>query len=132
MNQLRQRERDMVSGSQTRGLILGTIVVIMSLAFFTSALAQSEAPPSQNPPATVQPSASSNPGPTAGEKNAKLSSDARKAQILEDTNRLYRMAEELKAEVAKSNKDILSVAVVKKADEIEKLAKSLKERMRNE
>ena len=58
--------------------------------------------------------------------------DARKAQILEDTNRLYRMAEELKAEVAKSNKDILSVAVVKKADEIEKLAKSLKERMRNE
>jgi hypothetical protein len=58
--------------------------------------------------------------------------DARKAQILEDTNRLYRMAEELKAEVAKSNKDILSVAVVKKADEIEKLAKSLKERMRSE
>jgi len=122
----------MVSGSQIRKLTLGTIVAVMSLAFSAAALAQSEAPASQDAPSTVQPSANSNPGPTVGGKNAKLSPDARKAQILEDTNRLYRMAEELKAEVAKSNKDILSVAVVKKADEIEKLAKSLKERMRNE
>ena len=72
--------------------------------------------------------------PTSHDSTAVKSTptEARKAQILEDTNRLYHMAEELKAEVAKSNKDILSVAVVKKADEIEKLAKSLKERMRNE
>ena len=122
----------MVSGSQIRKLTLGTIVVMISLAFSASAVAQSEAPSSQDAPSAVQPSANSNPAPTTGGKNAKLSPDARKAQILEDTNRLYRMAEELKAEVAKSNKDILSVAVVKKADEIEKLAKSLKERMRNE
>lgn len=58
--------------------------------------------------------------------------DARKAQIAADTEKLYQMAQELKAEVAKSNKDILSIAVVKKADEIEKLAKSLKERMRSD
>ena len=58
--------------------------------------------------------------------------DLRKAQIAADTERLYQMAQELKAEVAKSNKDILSIAVVKKADEIEKLAKSLKERMRSD
>jgi len=122
----------MVSGSQIRKLNLGTIVVMMSLAFPASALAQSEAPSAQDAPSTAQAPPTSSPGPTAGGKNAKLSPDARKAQILEDTNRLYRMAEELKAEVAKSNKDILSVAVVKKADEIEKLAKSLKERMRNE
>ena len=122
----------MVSGSQIRKVTLGTIVVMMSLAFSDSALAQSEVPSSQDAPSTVQAPATSNQGPTANGKNAKLSPDARKAQILEDTNRLYRMAEELKAEVAKSNKDILSVAVVKKADEIEKLAKSLKERMRNE
>jgi hypothetical protein len=41
------------------------------------------------------------------------------------------LSQELKAEVAKSNKDTLSLAVVKKAAEVEKLAKSLKERMRN-
>ena len=58
--------------------------------------------------------------------------DARQAQIAADTEKLYQMAQELKAEVAKSNKDILSIAVVKKADEIEKLAKSLKERMRSD
>ena len=65
--------------------------------------------------------------------NGKLSpKDLRKAQIAADTEKLYQMAQELKAEVAKSNKDILSIAVVKKADEIEKLAKSLKERMRSD
>ena len=56
----------------------------------------------------------------------------RQAQILADTNRLLQLAQELKIEVSKSNKDILSFAVVKKADAIEKLAKNLKERMRTE
>jgi len=56
--------------------------------------------------------------------------EARKAQIQADTERLYKLTQELKEEVAKSNKDTLSVPVIKKADEIEKLAKSLKERMK--
>jgi hypothetical protein len=123
----------MVSGSQIREMTLGTVVAMMSLAFSASALAQSAAATPQDAASTAQPTANTNQAPTAGAKSANLTpAEARKAQILEDTNRLYRMAEELKAEVAKSNKDILSVAVVKKADEIEKLAKSLKERMRNE
>ena len=56
--------------------------------------------------------------------------EARQAQLLADTQRLYQLTQELKAEVAKSNKDMLSVSVIKKADEVEKLARSLKERMR--
>ena len=52
------------------------------------------------------------------------------AQLMADTQRLYQLTQELKEEVAKSNKDTLSVSVIKKADEVEKLAKSLKERMR--
>ena len=109
------------------------------------ALISAESLPAQSTPATAAPDATTRsqtpdnndqkpPLTTSPESTAaKLTpAEVRKAQILEDTNRLYRMAEELKAEVAKSNKDILSVAVVKKADEIEKLAKSLKERMRNE
>ena len=55
---------------------------------------------------------------------------ARQAQLLADTQRLYQLTQELKDEVAKSNKDTLSIPVVKKAEEVEKLAKSLKERMR--
>jgi hypothetical protein len=58
--------------------------------------------------------------------------EARQAQILADTQRLYQLTQELKAEVAKSNKDTLSVSVIKKADEVEKLARSLKERMRQQ
>lgn len=112
---------------------MGTFIFMLLLALSATSFAQSPAPSSQATTAAVHPAENTKHEPAADSKNAKLSpADARKAQILEDTNRLYRMAEELKAEVAKSNKDILSVAVVKKADEIEKLAKSLKERMRNE
>ena len=57
--------------------------------------------------------------------------EARQAQLVADTNKLLELSQELKAEVSKSSKDTLSLAVVKKAAEVEKLAKSLKERMRN-
>jgi hypothetical protein len=56
--------------------------------------------------------------------------EPRQAQLLADTLKLYQLTQELKAEVAKSNKDTLSIAVIKKAEEVEKLAKSLKERMK--
>lgn len=58
--------------------------------------------------------------------------EARQAQFLADSQKLYQLAQELKEEVAKSNKNTLSIAVTKKAEEIEKLAKSMKERMRKE
>lgn len=58
--------------------------------------------------------------------------EARQAQLVADTNKLYQLAQELQAEVAKSTKNTLSLAVVKKAAEVEKLAKSLKERMKDE
>ncbi len=54
----------------------------------------------------------------------------RQAKIAADTEKLYQLTKELQQEVAKSSKDTLSMSVVKKAEEIEKLAKSLKERMR--
>ena len=40
------------------------------------------------------------------------------------------LANELKSQVDKSNKDTLSLDVVRKADEIEKLAHSVKEKMK--
>jgi len=53
-------------------------------------------------------------------------------ECLADTEKLYQLTQELKAEVARSNKDTLSVAVVKKAQEVERLAKSIKERSRGQ
>jgi type VI protein secretion system component VasF len=54
----------------------------------------------------------------------------RQKEIVDDTTKLLTLAQQLKVEVDKSNKDMLSIAVVKKAEEIEKLAKSVKEKMR--
>jgi hypothetical protein len=54
----------------------------------------------------------------------------RQKQLEQDTDKLLALAKELKEEVGKSNADTLSVDVVKKAAQIEKLAKSVKDRMR--
>ena len=55
----------------------------------------------------------------------------RQKQLVEDTQKLLALANELKADVDKSTKDTLSLDVVKKAGEIEKLAHSVKEKMKN-
>jgi hypothetical protein len=47
-----------------------------------------------------------------------------------DTADLLRLSRELKTEVNKAGSNTLSVAAVQKADEIQKLVKSLKEQMR--
>jgi len=54
----------------------------------------------------------------------------RKKQIADESAQLLTMALALKAEVDKTTKDTLSLNVIKKADEIEKLAKSVKEKMK--
>ena len=54
----------------------------------------------------------------------------RQKQLVADTDKLLSLATELKEQVDKTDKNILSVDVIKKADEIEKLAQSVKERMK--
>ena len=54
----------------------------------------------------------------------------RQEEIREDTQKLFQLATELKDAVDKSNEHELSLLVVKKAEEVEKLAKRVKEKMR--
>ena len=54
----------------------------------------------------------------------------RQKTIVADTTRLLELAQQLKVEVDKSNKDQLSLSVVKKAEEVEKLARAVKEKMK--
>jgi len=54
----------------------------------------------------------------------------RKKQIVDDSAKLLKLATELKSEVDKTTKDTLSLGVIHKADEIEKLAHSVKEKMK--
>lgn len=55
----------------------------------------------------------------------------RQQDIREDTDKLFQLATELKAAVDKSNENLLSIDVVRKADEVEKLAKKVKEKMKD-
>lgn len=54
------------------------------------------------------------------------------AQIQTDTKKLYQLALELRSEVAKTYKQSLSVTVLNKAEELEKLAKTLHSEMNRE
>lgn len=54
----------------------------------------------------------------------------RKKQLSDESAQLLTLAMALKAEVDKTNKDMLSLNVIRKADEIEKLAHNVKEKMR--
>jgi hypothetical protein len=60
----------------------------------------------------------------------KRANEQRQAELKRDTERLLKLSTELKDYVDKSNENILSLDVIKKADEIEKLAHSVKTRMR--
>lgn len=62
----------------------------------------------------------------------KALNEQRQKQLVEDTNRLLTLATELKEEVDKSSKDTLSISVIKKAEQIEKLAKSVKDKMKTQ
>ncbi|MFB3814017.1 MAG: hypothetical protein ACE14L_07880 [Terriglobales bacterium] len=54
----------------------------------------------------------------------------RQMELKRDTDRLLQLATELKLYVDKTNENMLSLDVIKKAEEIEKLAKSVKGKMR--
>jgi len=66
------------------------------------------------------------------EEQAKLRNADRQKKLVEDTAKLLALAQELKVAVDKSDKNTLSLDVVRKADEIEKLAHSVKERMKGD
>jgi hypothetical protein len=61
---------------------------------------------------------------------AKKANKERQADIQRDTEKLLKLATELKEYVGKTDENILSLDVVKKAEEIEKLAHAVKEKMK--
>ena len=61
---------------------------------------------------------------------AKKANLARQAALKSDTDKLLKLAEELKTSVDKSSANVLSLDVLKKAEEIEKLAHSVRDKMK--
>ena len=63
-------------------------------------------------------------------ENFEAANATRKKQIADESALLLKLATDLKSEVDKTNKDTLSINVIRKADAIEKLAKDVKEKMK--
>ncbi|MGI8770719.1 MAG: hypothetical protein ACR2JE_04735 [Acidobacteriaceae bacterium] len=87
--------------------------------------------PGQNPTPNTH---DSQPTETAEEKMERQTSarmnDKRLQQAVTDAHKLLQLATELKDEVDKTNQGVVSVDTSKKADEIIKLAKSVKDKIR--
>ena len=69
--------------------------------------------------------------PTSQDGTSKpiAASTERRKQIADESAILLKLATDLKAEVDKTTKDTLSLNVIRKADQIEKLAHNVKEQM---
>ncbi len=110
-------------------------VVFLSLAI-VPATAQNPVPPLP-PPTPSHRGEINQPTGDEDEARARLTKDLEKraaknrvAALKNDTDKLLRLSVELKQYVDKSDEHVLSLDVIKKAEEIEKLAKSVKDKMK--
>lgn len=83
----------------------------------------------QTPPDVMNPPSPLNPVNPA--KIEHMREDERRKRLVADTAKLVELTNELKEELDKTSKDELSLDVVRKAAEIEKLAHDVKERMKS-
>lgn len=109
-------------------------VCLFFALLFAPALSSQQPPPPGGPPMHI-PQPDEN-GPTIPDhmkkEMEKKANEQRQAELKRDTEKLLKLSTELKEYVDKSNENILSLDVIKKADEIEKLAHSVKIKMRGE
>ena len=111
-----------------------TLSILLLVTMTGNAHAQARQPAPSPPP---QPRADVMPGSNGNDAQERLSREMakkgnlqRQAALKADTDRLLKLAVELKDSVDKSNENLLSVDVLKKAEEIEKLAHSVKDKMK--
>lgn len=107
----------------------------------SGAIAQQHPPKNQPPPIQNNPDMlptldqpGAVPDPTHArieEERVKVMNDDRHKRLAADVDRLLSLTNELKVDVDKAEKDQLSVEVIRKAQEIEKLAHDVQSRMKN-
>ena len=112
---------------RTIGLVLAFLLVSSTAGLLSQQ--QPTVPPISTPGAPSQENEPSVP-PEMQKEMAKKANEQRHADLKRDTERLLKLSTELKEYVDKTNENVLSLDVIKKADEIEKLAHSVKTKMR--
>lgn len=90
--------------------------------------AQSRTSPGMSQSPGLQPVPVKN-GDEVQRKQAQAANLQRQADIKKDTEKMLQLISELNAYVQKDNQNILSVDAIKKAEQIEKLAHSVKSKM---
>ena len=112
--------------------ICGSAFILLAL-LSSPGFSQQQQPPTQPPLNMPQRQDTGPEVPSDMQKNMeKKANEERQAELKRDTDKLLKLSTELKQYVDKSNEHILSLDVIKKADEIEKLAHSVKTKMRGE
>jgi hypothetical protein len=116
------------------------ILTLASLFLLSLAQAQSK-PAAPNQPQIQRVAAATNESEVVGtweEPHLRLQRELvarviqeRQAELKRDTEKLVALVAELKQNVDKTNTNTLSVDVIKKAQEIQKLAKSVQDKMKN-
>jgi hypothetical protein len=107
--------------------------IVLALCILGATTLAAQTAPAQGPPPvfprTARPVPLSDIEQRAERERLKKANLQRQAQLKADTDKLLELSRQLKEYVDKTNENILSVDVVKKADEIEKLAHSVKQKM---
>ena len=103
-------------------------LLLVAVVFPVATLAQTHRHPV--PPATDQSEPEEEARAKVEKEMAKKQNEERQTQLKRDAEKLLKLATELKQYVDKTNESVLSLEVIKKAEEIEKLAKSVKEKMK--
>lgn len=122
-----------ISAKYRRGCLAGLVVLGLAGASgrtqWNSKGPQIPQPPNPSSPAGKEPNDAAM--SEIQHKQEKLRQDERQKRLVTDSDKLLTLATQLHEEVAKTDKNILSVDVIRRADEIEKLAHNVKERMKS-
>ena len=108
------------------------VVLLLGMLLGVGASAQIPNPQIPTPGAQKERTAEDALSPEQKRELAKKQNEVRQQEIRKDTDKLFELATELKQYVDKTNENVLSMDVIKKAEQIEKLAKSVKEKMKGQ
>jgi hypothetical protein len=107
------------------------LLIFFSLLTSTPAQQTPQLPEIAPPPGARQgPDNTPSIPPEMQKRMEKQANQQRQTDLKRDADKLFKLSSELKDYVDKTNENILSLDVIKKADEIEKLAHSVKTKMR--
>ena len=109
---------------------LSRIIVALVLTAMVPSLSWTEPLHQARPAAEQKPTTEDGPRLDVQKEMAKRANEARQADLKRDTEKLLKLATELKESVDKTTESTLSLSVIKKAEEIEKLARSVKDKMK--